>query len=262
MALRELQQHLQLYIYGKHSAIAAAITDAPPLPTLQRLDIYRNGYKLRLIEAMDEIYPLLHQLLGDEVFSALSEAFIDTTPSVHRSIRWYGSELADFLAAYSPYSEQPVLAEIAHFEWTLADVFDAADHEPITRSALSKVSPTAWGALQFKFHPSMRRLALSWNAPAIWAALSRDKSPPPPHRSVHPMQWLLWRQHMQNYFRSLEPIESTALDAAAAGESFGDICAALALHVPEEEIPLRAATFVATWIDNGMVTDACRQEST
>ena len=82
---------------------------------------------MRLIEALDDTYSVLHKLLGDETFVSLAEMFIAAHPSVHRSIRWYGRELADFLLNCPPFSEQPILSEIARFDWTLAEVFDAAD---------------------------------------------------------------------------------------------------------------------------------------
>ena len=63
------------------------------------LDIYRNAYRVRLIEALNETYPVLHAVLGDDDFATLGEEFVAAHPSVHRSIRWYGSELSDFLAA-------------------------------------------------------------------------------------------------------------------------------------------------------------------
>ena len=68
--LRQLQQQLQSHLLNGDSAIAAAIVDAPPLPTLERLGIYRNAYRVRLIEALDDTYPVLHAVLGDEVFVA------------------------------------------------------------------------------------------------------------------------------------------------------------------------------------------------
>lgn len=253
MSLRALQHELQEHLLGQHSCISAAIKDAPPLSTPQRLGIYRNAYQVRLIEALDDTYPMLHQLLGDEVFSSMGESFVAATPSHHRSIRWYGRELADFLAKESPYAEQPILVEIAHFEWTLAEVFDAADAKPVERSRLKSVDPDAWADLKFQFHPSIRRLALTWNAPAVWQAMSREQEPPQPELKPHAVQWLLWRQHLQNYFRSLDSIEAAALEAATAGRPFSDICAALTEYLPDEEIPLRAATLVATWTDSGMI---------
>src|SRR6267378_2459319 len=131
--LRQLQQDLQSHLLGEASSISEAIVDAPPLAVADRLGIYRNAYRVRLIEALDDTYPILHAVLGDEVFVALGEAFVTAHPSVHRSIRWYGGELSEFLRQRAPYAEQPILAELALLEWTLAEVFDAADADPTPR---------------------------------------------------------------------------------------------------------------------------------
>ena len=251
--LRQLQQDLQSHLLNGDGAIAAAIVDAPPLPTLERLGIYRNAYRVRLIEALDDTYPLLHAVLGDEVFVALGHEFIAAQPSVHRSIRWYGGELAQFLERHAPYAEQPILAELALLEWTLAEVFDSADAVPVPRAALAAIEPSAWGELQFEFHPSLRRLHLTWNTTAVWQAMSHEETPPEPQCTEHPVPWLLWRQDLQNYFRSMPADEAAALDAALRGDNFGDICTALAEWLPDEEIPLRAAALLGLWADSGII---------
>ncbi len=251
--LRRLQQDLQNHLMRGDGSITDAIVDAPPLPTAARLGIYRNAYRIRLIEALDDTYPILHAVLGDEDFSALGERFVEAHPSVHRSIRWYGGELADFLRRCTPYDEQPIFAELALLEWTLAEVFDAADAESKPRSALSAIDASAWGDLAFEFHPSVRRLELHWNTAAVWQAMSRGEDPPDPARAEQPAPWLLWRQSLQNYFRSMAADESAALDSALRGDRFADICESLADWLPEEEIPLRAASLLATWADSGII---------
>jgi hypothetical protein len=251
--LRQLQRDLQSHLLGEPSSIAAAIIDTPPLPVADRLGIYRNAYRVRLIEALDDTYPVLHALLGDEVFAALGEEFVAAHPSVHRSIRWYGSELSAFLTRCPPYAEQPILAELALLEWTLAEVFDAADAEPTSRAALSAVDASAWNELQFRFHPSLRRLHLHWNTAAVWKAMSRDETPPDPECAEHPVPWLLWRRDLQNYFRSMTADEAAALDRGLGGANFGEICEALAEWLPDEEVPLRAAGLLGTWADSGII---------
>ncbi len=220
---------------------------------VDRLGIYRNAYRVRLIEALDDTYPVLHAVLGDEVFAALGEEFVAAHPSVHRSIRWYGRELPEFLQLRPPYAEQPILAELALLEWTLAEVFDAADAEPKPRSALSAVDVSAWSELTFEFHPSLRRLHLHWNTAAVWQAMSREETPPDPLCAEHPVPWLLWRQGLQNYFRSMPADETAALDLALSGANFAEICAALAEWLPDDEIPLRAASLLGTWADSGII---------
>ena len=252
-SLSELQRGLQSHLLGGDDTIVEAIVDAPPLPTLERLGIYRNAYRVRLIEALDDTYPVLHAVLGDEVFMALGEEFVATHPSVHRSIRWYGSELTEFLKQQPHFAEQPIFAELALLEWTLAEVFDAADAQPLPRAALSAIDPSAWSELQFEFHPSLRRLELQWNTTAVWQAMSHEETPPDPECAEHPVPWLLWRQDLQNYFRSMPADEAAALESALRGESFGEICAVLAEWLPDEEIPLRAAGLLGLWADSGII---------
>jgi hypothetical protein len=253
MQLRELQRELQRHLLGEDSHIVAAIVDTPPLPADARLAIYRNAYRVRLIDALDEAYSSLHKLLGDETFLGLGEMFIAAHPSVHRSIRWYGREIADFLSETPPFSAQPILAELAQFEWTLTEVFDAPDAAALDRTALTTIEPEAWGELRFSFHPSLRRVDLAWNAVPVWRAVSADAEPPLPELAPQPVPWLLWRQNLQNYFRSLDATEEAALKAATSGDTFAEICAAVSQWLPPEETPLRAATLVGLWADSGII---------
>jgi len=251
--LRELQLDMQRHLLGEESRVTSAIVDAPPLPAADRLAIYRNAYQVRLIDALHETYPVLHGLLGDEAWVELGQAYVAAHPSVFRSIRWYGRELPEYLAASAPFSDAPILAEVALLEWTLAEVFDAADAQALARAALSAVEPSAWGSLRLGFHPSLRRLSLSWNSTAVWKAMSQEETPPRPEMGPAPMAWLLWRQNLQNYFRSMTAIESTALDSALRGRNFAQICEDLGAFLPQDEIPAAAASLLGAWADSGII---------
>ena len=252
-SLRELQRDLQRHLLGEESAVSSAIVDAPPLPAVERLAIYKNAYRVRLIDALHETYPVLHGLIGDELWIALGEAFVRKHPSPYRSIRWYGRELSSFMAATSPFDESPILSEVATLEWTLSEVFDAEDADSIQRSALGTVPPEAWSGLRFIFHPSLRRLKFLWNTAAVWKAMSADETPPPPRQAESPAPWLLWRQDLQNYFRSMSEPEAAALDAALCRRSFGEICEDLSAWMAEEDVPAAAAGFLGAWADSGII---------
>jgi hypothetical protein len=251
--LRELQQDMQRHLLGEESSVAAAIVDAPPLRPEDRLAIYRNAYQVRLIDALHETYPILHGLLGDEAWLALGEAYVAAHPSAFRSIRWYGRDIGVFMTRCPPFDDAPILSEVALLEWTLAEVFDAQDAPVLQRAALAAVDPAAWGGLKFAFHPSLRRLDLSWNTAAVWKAMSRDETPPGPELGEAPVTWLLWRQNLQNYFRSITGVEAAALDAALRGRSFAEICEDLGNRLPQHEIPAAAAGLLGTWADSGII---------
>ncbi len=251
-SLRQLQHDLQQYLLGDSSAITGAVVDAPPLPAAQRLAIYGNAYVARLIDALGETYPVLRAVLGDEDFGALGREFIAAHPSVHRSIRWYGAELAQFVAERPPFSEQPIFAELALLEWTLAEVFDAADAACVTRAELAALEPAAWSTLQLQFHPSLKRLQLCWNTVPVWRAMNRDERPPDP-KCAEPTPWLLWRQNFQNLFRSMSADEAAALDAARSGKTFAELCEVLTAWLPAKEVPLRAAGLLGGWADTDLL---------
>jgi hypothetical protein len=254
MELRQLQREMQRGLLGDESLIEAHIADTPPLTREARVGIYRRAYVARLIEALQNYYPVLYQILGNEDFEALGAAFVRAHPSVHRSIRWYGREVGAFLRAEPRFAEQPILAEIAGFEWSLAKAFDSADLRLLGRDALASVEPAAWADLTFRFHPSVQRLTFEWNTAAVWKAMSAEESPPAPERSAEAVEWLVWRRDLGNYFRSLDPVEATALDAALSGCNFAEVCGALAQQLPEGEVPLRAASLIAAWLDGGLLT--------
>jgi hypothetical protein len=83
--------------------------------------------------------------------------------------------------------------------------------------------------------------------------MSRDEDPPQPETSETQIPWLLWRRDLTNRFRSLDAAENASLEAALSGMRFGDICAVLRHWLPEEEIPLRAASLIGTWTDSGIL---------
>jgi hypothetical protein len=47
--------------------------------------------------------------------------------------------------------------------------------------------------------------------------------------------------------------ESAALDLGVSGANFAEICQALAEWLPDDEIPLRAASLLGTWADSGII---------
>ena len=86
-----------------------------------------------------------------------------------------------FLKLTAPYSEHPVLAELAALERALNDAFDAPDAEVLALADMARFAPEAWPDLTFQAHPVTSRLDLATNAAAIWLALKDDALPGRPH---------------------------------------------------------------------------------
>ena len=253
--LTRLQDDFQALLLGAASDIESHVVGTARVPIATRLGIYGDGYCLRLIEALQANYPVLAKLLDEADFAALGRAYVRAHDSRFPSIRHYGADMPEFLATQPGYADAPVLAELARWEWTMTEVFDAADAEPIAVAALAAVRPERWAELRFDFHPSLRQLALHWNVPQIWKALGDDAERPQVEVQEAAAHWVLWRQDLQTYFRSLSAAEAEALTLARSGGSFGGICEGLGRHFSVEETPLHAAGFLRQWVEAGMIAD-------
>lgn len=250
-----IQGDFQSYLLGGGSTeIEQHVVGTQKVPIATRLGIYGDGYLTRLIEALEANFPILSKLLGEEDFGALGTAYVRAHDSSFFSIRYYGDRLAGFLATDPAYAGAAVLADLARWEWAMTEVFDGADAVPIGADALARVAPESWAGLRFDWHPAVHRLALAWNAPQIWKAVSDNAEPPEVAFSAEPVEWLLWRQDLRTYFRSLPPAEAAALDAAREGQSFGELCALLSETLGEAEAPAKAASFLRDWVESGLIS--------
>ncbi len=255
--LREWQAAVQGAIRAPQSAHRLNVTGwlrSGGASPEQRLSVYVDAYVLRLLEALRTNYPALHQLLGDDDFDRMACRYLATHPPAHTSIRWFGLHLSDFLATQTPYADIPSIAELAEFEWALRHTIDAADADILTLEALQAIEPESWATLAFALHPSLSILFFEWNAPQLWNALTADEHLPEPVAQA--MHWLVYRQpNLVTGWRSATTLEITALDSINRGLSFADLCEELSHRLDDSDsTPLTAATFLKSWVDQGLVS--------
>lgn len=247
-----VQGDFQDYLLRGTGPIEAHVLGSARVPLATRLGIYAGAYRGRLAEALAGNYPALARLL-DADFEPLASEYVRSHDSPFFSIRYYGDDLPRFLASHEAYSGAPLLAELARWEWAMTSAFDAADAAPLTPEALGSVAAERWAQLRFHWHPSVTRLPLHWNAPQIWQALTAEAQRPAAAFAAEPTEWLLWRQELTTYFRSLSATEAAALDAARSGWPFGELCELLCEQVGETQAPAQAATFLRGWIGAGLI---------
>ena len=251
--LRALQQDFQHYVLLPDGRMDHQVGASTQAGAQERLGIYANAYRLRLLEALDTDFPGLHSLVGDEEFDRLGRAYIDAYPSQHYSLRWYGHQVAAFLRATPPYADHPVLTEMAQFEWAMSLAFDADNSTVVSVEDMLALPPGAWTGLGLQAHASVQRLNLQWNVPVFWKAVQAEQEPQAPQQAESPLGWVLWRQELNTYFRSLSVDEAWGLDALLSGVNFPDLCQGLCEWVDEEHAPAHAAGMLKRWVQDGMV---------
>ena len=253
-ALRKLQHEFLGYLLddAQHD-IVERIESTPRRSAEQRMVFYGNAYSLRLKEALTTDYDRLHGYLGDELFDSLMSHYIESYPSHHPSLRYFGQHMVELVEQLEPFKQLPEVAEITRIEQSFANSFDAADCQCVSLEQLVQLEPESWATLTLRFHDAVQLLPQHYNSFQIWRALANEETPP--QKTTDDTSWLIWRQDLVSRYRALESAELAALTVAMSGGSFADLCAALLEHFSEQETPQKAVVYLQQWINDQMVCE-------
>ena len=252
--LAKLQAEFQAYLLNdvQGTNFIKAVVDDKKVGAKKRLSIYHDAYRLRIIEALAAAYPQLKALLGDVLFNKTAREYIAAYPSTYRNLRWYGNEMRQHLLEALP--QHPIAAEMADFEWTLSLAFDAEDVPELNLQDLAEIPPENWAGLSFKFQPAIKIVRTRWNTIPVWQALEAEETPPKPAQESTYQSWLIWRKNFNSQFRLVAEMEVIALNMAMAGATFGEVCESLEGEMDEEEAMTTAAQYLATWLQEGVIS--------
>ena len=252
--LARQQAEFQRGILAGDDRVLAGIPDSPREKRETLFGVYRYAYGSRLVEALRNDHELLHAYLGDEMFDEMGHAYVRAHTSEHPNLRWFSQALPDFLRSNAPYSDYPVVAELAALEKALNDAFDGTDGAVLALADVAAFAPEIWKDLTFTAHPTAARLDLATNAAAIWRALKTDETPPDAETSDEPVRILIWRQENTPMFRELPAEEAMMWDEAARGVPFGVLCSMLATYDDPDSAAGRGAGYLHGWVTGGLLS--------
>jgi hypothetical protein len=248
--LAELQRRFQEYVRERGGDVTSLVIADGRANAAQRMDVYFHAYRLRLVDVLAADYPALATIAQAPAFDRIGRAYIDAHPSEHPSVRWFGRRLAAFLRAREP--QHPLYAELAAFEWAQGEAFDARDAPALALEEVGRIPADQWPDMRFTPQPSLHRLDLEWNVPAIVQAVDDGRASPDP---VHgpSTAWALWRRNLIVRWRSLTADEAVAIDAVRGGAPFGEVCELLCEHVDPDGAGMHAASLLKRWLADGLL---------
>ena len=80
-----------------HDVAAQFIKPNKDLNSLERLEIYNQQYWIRFLDSLQDDFPGLHTILGDERFERLCVAYLTDYPSRSYSLNSLGEHLPKFI---------------------------------------------------------------------------------------------------------------------------------------------------------------------
>lgn len=138
------------------------------------LAVYRNNYRVGLIDTLTAIYPVVKALVGDEFFVGLARMYLKQHPSLSGNLHHYGTEFSCFLDGFGPARELPYLVDVAKLEWRVHCAHYARDAISLEASSFGSVSPDEWPRLVLHFAPAVALVRSQWPIGQIWRMHQKD----------------------------------------------------------------------------------------
>ncbi|WP_051772999.1 HvfC/BufC N-terminal domain-containing protein [Saccharothrix sp. NRRL B-16314] len=228
----------------------------------ERVDIYARGYRARLRECLKAEFPVLHALVGDQVFGLFADGYVAARPPTSYSMFDLGAGFADFLQETRPQplgppgSPDALPTALARLERARAEsrrargVETEPDHQPVAPFAVM-TSPD----LTVRTPPTLRLLRLDFALLDTVTAADHGVRPPVPEPGD--TCYAVARTHYRVRVHVLAPWQHAFLHACAAGGTPLHTAAATTARTCGRD-PSRILAALCTWlplaVDAGLAT--------
>ena len=211
-------------ILGKNKNFTNFVVKTRSPSTNTRINIYSDGYELRLLEVLKNNYEKVLLFLGENKFEKIAKKYIHKYPSTLKSIRYFGDRFADFILHDTTIPNKTFLASLVRFEWAIEKSFDAPNQKSLTVSDLQQIPQDCWSEMRFCFHPSLNIEEFDHDMKSVWGLLltASDNIKITPKKVRQTI--LFWRNGVTTYYKSLDDLETSTLKFAIAKKSFTDLC--------------------------------------
>lgn len=135
-----------------------------------RFNVYRNNVAVSLRDALGETFPVVKQLVGEEFFAGMAQAFVRENLPKTPVLLEYGGAFPRFIEQFSPADSVPYLADMARLEWAWLQAYHAADAAPISADKLVEIEEEDLDGLRFETHPSLWLISSDWPVVSMWQA--------------------------------------------------------------------------------------------
>jgi hypothetical protein len=236
--------------------VAARLTAGPRLGATERLEIYRQGYRSRLVECLADDYPVLQHAIGEEPFHELCISYIERHPSEGPNLNYFGRHMESLCRDQTvalPFEERAFAAGLAALEWAMVEVIHAASSDPLTLEGLQDMPPEAWPAARLVPNQALRVLRFDYPVNAYFQQFRDGGDPalPAPGQSstvVYRNGRTVWRMDLTP---PMFDVLSALIGGVALGEALGRAESGLE-GVDPTEVAQRVTFWFREWVSSGL----------
>lgn len=179
-SLEKYQAEMFAYILGDDQTDVAdkiATLSSSDAEIQRRLHVYRNNYLYSMSESLSDSFPVLHRLLGDDLFKMLARDYVQQKPPVAASLLVYGYDFLTFLAEHPACESLPFLQDIGHIEWLYIQCFHGPEVTCIDLYDLLDIDENHLPEVSFVTQPNVYLFHSKFPALEIWQANLEEEVP-------------------------------------------------------------------------------------
>lgn len=231
-SLRDFQNSFGSAVRGA-PAVPAGVYAADAIPLERRMDVYRNNVHSSLIDGLEQAFPVVLQLVGQEFFRAMAREYLRDHMPTRGTLVGFGDGLPEFLDAFPPVSSLPYLSDVARLELLWLRSYHAADDIVLAPDEISNVPQEDLPDVKFILHPSLKAFQSAYPVSSIWQAHQPGQKPGSTNIGEGGEAVLLLRTNLSVVVHQVEEGAVLFVDALRSGEPFG-VAAATALNVQSD----------------------------
>jgi hypothetical protein len=202
-------------------AVDKAVLPTTRLTAVERVQIYRGMYLLRLTDALEVDYPGVAHFLGDEGFRRLVAGYVDAHPSRSYTLNRLGDQLPDYIRTATGMRRRDFVHDLARLELAVSQVFDGPESEALTPEQIAAVPEDAWGRVRLRTVAAFRLVQFRYPVNAYLDSLKDDQHDHPRARLKE--TWVaVFRRNYSCYRLELAGAAYELLRALVAGRTLGE----------------------------------------
>lgn len=138
-------------------------------PSAKRFNVYRNNVVAGLTGTLEDAFPAVARIVGDEFFAAMARIYVTTNPPSSPIMLDYGEGFANFIGEFEPaFRTLPYLRDVARLERAWLEAYHSSEAQALSAESLVALSPDDLMNLRVTLHPSLRVVRSEFPMLALW----------------------------------------------------------------------------------------------
>ncbi|TAM85090.1 DUF2063 domain-containing protein [bacterium] len=219
-----------------------------------RLALYRGNLMQTWHKVLSAAYPVLHEMVGEDCFVALTRVYGPTYPSCSGDLNRFGRHMSELLRAWPPCSAYPYLADLACLEWAVHRAYFAADKTSLSPEDWLQYTPDVLEGSGILLHPAVELVSSRWNIADIWYGHQLRESTLSEMAVARPQHVIIGRPW---WIPIVIPVSSAGLAALVALRGGATLGGAIDTALAQDE-QFDFASNWRTWVDHAIVVEPIR----